>query len=180
MALVPAVAGLALVALAGGDAADASALALVTGLAAAATYAALVITVKRLATELDVRTITAWMYGVAALAVFPLTLFADRLLPRGAEIGYVALLGVVFTAVSGFVYVTLLRHVTAQAVGLLAFLEPVSAALLAWAILDQRLSLAVVLGGALVLVAGALVVAFEPSEGAAVDAPFGTEAGVRV
>ena len=48
-------------------------------------------------------------------------------MPQGAEIFYVLLLGVVFTAISGDIYVGLLAHVTAQAVGILAYLEPVGA-----------------------------------------------------
>ena len=40
--------------------------------------------------------------------------------------------------VSTLVYATLLRHVTAQAAGVLTFLEPVAGVLLAWALLDER------------------------------------------
>jgi drug/metabolite transporter (DMT)-like permease len=60
--------------------------------------------------------------------------------------------------------VLLLGHVTAQAMGILAYIEPVSAALLTWAILGQGFGWQVAVGGALVVVAGALVVVFEPGE----------------
>jgi drug/metabolite transporter (DMT)-like permease len=78
---------------------------------------------------------------------------------------------VVFTGVSGIIYVTLLGLVTAQAIGVLAFLEPVSAAVLAWALLDQSLGTAVLVGGALVLAGGVAVVLAEPADAAAVEAP---------
>jgi drug/metabolite transporter (DMT)-like permease len=68
-------------------------------------------------------------------------------------------------------YVTLLGHVTAQAIGVLAFVEPVSASLLAWAFLDESLGSAVLVGGALVLLAGAVVVLREPADAAAVEVP---------
>ena len=169
-ALLPAGAGLGLIALAGGEEAGVTPLAIAAGLGAALTYAALVIATKRLTATLHPITITFWIYGSAALLMAPLLLGADRVVPRGAEIAWVLLLGVVFTAVSGFVYVSLLRRVTAQAVGVLAYLEPVSAALLAWALLDQALGTAVVAGGALVVAAGVLVVVAEPADAAPVEA----------
>ena len=78
-----------------------------------------------------------------------------RVLPDDAgEWGAVLLLGIVFTGVSTLVYAMLLRHVTAQAAGVLTFLEPVAAVLLAWAILDERPGAATLVGGALVVAAG--------------------------
>jgi drug/metabolite transporter (DMT)-like permease len=94
-------------------------------------------------------------------------------LPRGAELAWVAVLGVVFTALSGLLYIWLLRRVTAQAIGVLAYLEPVSAALLAWAILGEGVTPAVALGGALVVAGGLLVVVAAPDEAAPLEAPPG-------
>jgi drug/metabolite transporter (DMT)-like permease len=172
VALVPASAGLVLIALAGeegGGAVDAVAVAL--GLAAAATYAALVIATKRLTFSVEPATIAFWNYAVAALVLAPFLLGVPRVLPEDAEIAWVAVLGVVFTALSGLLYIWLLRRVTAQAIGILAYLEPVSAALLAWAVLDEQLTAPVLLGGALVVAAGLLVVVAEPDEAAPIEAP---------
>ena len=82
---------------------------------------------------------------------------------------YLILLGVVFTAVSGYLYVWLIRRVTAQAMGILAYLEPVSAALLAWVILGEALTWQTAAGGALVILGGLVVVLFEPSEPAVTE-----------
>lgn len=172
VALVPAAAGLVLIALAGEGGAHARPLGIATGLAAAVTYAVLVIVTKRLTVRVEPATIAFWSYGIAALTLAPFLLAAERVLPEGRELLWVLLLGVLFTGVSGVLYISLLRKVTAQAVGILAFLEPVSAALLAWAILDERLSAAVLAGGALVLAAGVLVVLYEPGDAAAVEAPI--------
>ena len=81
----------------------------------------------------------------------------------------VLLLGVVFTGLSGFLYITLLGHVSAQAAGVIAFLEPVSAAFLAWAILDEPLGPAVLVGGLLVLASGVAVVLREPPDATAIE-----------
>lgn len=166
-ALVPAAAGVALVALGGDEGGAVRPLALATGLATAATYAALVLMTKRIAAEVPVLTLSFWNSAVASLAIAPLLLGADRVLPTSSELWAVLALGVVFTAVSGYLYIWFLRHVTAQAIGILAYIEPVSAALLAWAFLDEALSWQIVAGGLLVIAAGATVVLLEPEDAAA-------------
>jgi drug/metabolite transporter (DMT)-like permease len=64
-----------------------------------------------------------------------------------------------------------LREVTAQAAGLLAYLEVVSASVLAWAILDQELGWQVVVGGLAVLAGGALVVLSDDEPEPSIEAP---------
>ena len=77
----------------------------------------------------------------------PFLFGADRVVD-GGELGYVLLLGVIFTAVSGYLYIALIRKVTAQTMGVVAYLEVVSGALLAWAVLDEALTWQVLVGGA--------------------------------
>jgi drug/metabolite transporter (DMT)-like permease len=170
-ALAPAGVGLALIALGGDESAQARPLAIGVGLAAALTYAAVVIWTKQLTARLHVATIEVWYFSTAAIVLAPFLLVSERVLPRGDEILYVLVLGVVFTAASGVLYVWLLRRVTAQAVAILAYLEPVSAALLAWALLDEPLGLPVVVGGALIVAAGMLVVAYEQGETGGIEVP---------
>jgi drug/metabolite transporter, DME family len=173
-ALVPAAAGVTLVALGGEEGGAVRPLALVSGLATAATYAALVILTKRIANEVPLLGLTTWNYTIAAVAISPLLLTADRVLPTASELPAVLALGVVFTALSGYLYIWLLRRVTAQAIGVLAYIEPVSAALLAWAILGEELGWPVLVGGALVILAGLAVVLLEPEDAAAPEAaPIG-------
>ncbi len=170
VALVPAAAGVALVALGGEDGGAVRPLALATGLLTAATYAALVLMTKRIAAEVPVLALSFWNYAVAALAISPLLLSAERIVPTASELPAVLALGVVFTALSGYLYISFLRHVTAQAIGVLAYIEPVSAALMAWAFLDEALTWQILTGGALVIAAGATVVFLEPSDAAAPEA----------
>ena len=170
IALIPAAAGIVLIALAGNAGGHVRPLAVVTGLGAAALYAVLVIGGKRLRLRLHPITLAFWIYVVAAIALAPVLSLSRALPGSWREAGALVLLGVVFTGAGGIFYVTLLGHVTAQAIGVLAFVEPVSASLLAWAILGQSISAAVLLGGALVLVAGTIVVLREPADAAAVEA----------
>jgi len=165
-ALVPAGLGIALVALAGrgGNAFGWSALA--CGLGSALAFAALLILAKRLLhAEVAPLTVAFWDCLAGALMLAPALLFAGSAVPRDAgEWAAVLLLGIVFTGLSTLAYAALLRHATTQAAGILTFLEPVSAVLLAWTLLGESLSAQAILGGALVLLAGLAVVALEPNE----------------
>jgi drug/metabolite transporter (DMT)-like permease len=166
VALLPAAAGVALVALGGEEGGAVRPLALVTGLFTAATYAALVLMTKRIVSDVPVLTLSFWNYAIAAVAISPLLLDAERVLPTRNELPAVLALGVVFTALSGYLYIWSLRHVTAQTIGILAYIEPVSAALMAWAFLDEALTWQIVVGGSLVIAAGATVVFLEPEDAA--------------
>lgn len=173
-ALVPAAVGLALVALGGESGGHVRPLALAAGLAAAFSYALLVIFTKQLSLRAPVLAVTFWYYTVGALAAAPLLLLAPRVLPTERELPSLIALGVGFTALAGYVYVWLLRKVTAQAVGILSYIEPVSAALLAWALLNEPLTWQVVAGGALVIAAGLIVVFLEPADAGVPDAALGS------
>ncbi len=172
IALAPAALGIALIALAGGKTIHATPLAVILGLGAGASYAALVIVTKRLRLETHPATIHFWATLVAALSLAPFLALAPRVLPTSpAATAGVLCIGIVFTGLSGLLYIALLGKVTAQAAGILAFLEPVSASFLAWALLGERLTTAVVFGGVLVIAAGTLVVLYEPGDAAAVEIP---------
>ncbi len=171
VALVPAAGGLALVALAGGDDVHFRPLALLTGLGTALTYASLVIGTKAISGRVSAAGLTLWNYTFAGLLMVPLLFGADRVVPGPGELAYVLLLGVIFTAVTGYLYIALIRKVTAQTMGVVAYLEVVSGALLAWAVLDETLTWQVLVGGALIILGGLAVVLFEPSEPAAVGLP---------
>lgn len=173
VALVAGAAGVALVSIGGGlDGGAASAAALACGLGAAATFAALVLLSKRLLlARVHPLTVAFWDCAVGALAVAPFLLMASRIVPRGVgEWGTVLLLGVVFTGLSTLAYASLLRRVTAQAAGLLTFLEPVAGAALAWTLLDQPLGVATIAGAGLVLAGGAVVVLVGPDGSGASEA----------
>jgi drug/metabolite transporter (DMT)-like permease len=157
-------AGIALVALGGSGGHSVRPLAIVCGLAAALTQALLIIGNKYMSARLPVPTVLFWSYLGATVVTAPLLATASRVAPRAGESGYLLVLGVVFTPISGLVYVWLLRRVTAQATGVLAYLEPVSAALLAWLLLGEALNWQIAVGGLLVLGSGAVVVLREPTE----------------
>jgi drug/metabolite transporter (DMT)-like permease len=164
--------GIALIALAGEGDAGVSAVAVATGLGAALTYALLIIGTKSVVRVLSPFTLAFWNYAVVALVLLPVLATSERALPSAEEWPAVLVLGALLTAVLGVLYVRTLRDVTAQAAGLLSYVEPVSASLLAWAILGEAVGWEVAVGGLAVLAGGALVVLYEGTEPARPDAPL--------
>jgi drug/metabolite transporter (DMT)-like permease len=126
------------------------------------TYAALVIGTKAISEHVSAAGLTFWNYTLAGLVMVPLLFAGDRVVPRADELGWIILLGVIFTAVSGYLYIWLIRKVTAQTMGVVAYLEVVSGALLAWAVLGEALTWQIVVGGALIILGGLAVVLLEP------------------
>jgi drug/metabolite transporter (DMT)-like permease len=166
--------GIALIALGGEGDSGASPVAVGTGLGAALTYALLIIGTKSVVRVLSPFTLTFWNYAVVSLVLLPFLAWSDRVLPSAEEWPAVLVLGALLTAVLGVLYVRTLRDVTAQAAGLLSYVEPVSASLLAWAILGEAVGWEVAVGGLAVLAGGALVVFYEGAEPTAPDAPLAT------
>jgi drug/metabolite transporter (DMT)-like permease len=153
--------GLVLIALAGEGGSGVDPAAIGTGLGAALTYALLVIWTKSLVHNIAPVAVAFWSYAIVGVLLLPFALAGERFLPEGVDWVYVFALGALLTAAAGVLYMRALKDVTAQAAGLLAYLDPVSASVLAWAILGQNLGWQVVVGGLAVLVGGALVVLYE-------------------
>lgn len=171
IALVISAPGIVLIALGGegGGAVDPTAVG--TGLGAAITYAFIVIWTKSLVRNIAPVAVAFWSYAIVAVLVLPFALAGGQFLPHGVEWLYVLALGALLTAVAGVLYMRALKDVTAQAAGLLAYLDPLSASLLAWVILDQELGWQVVVGGAAVLAGGALVVLYDDTAEPSPEAP---------
>jgi drug/metabolite transporter (DMT)-like permease len=163
-ALPIAIGGLVLIAFASNGGGNVRPLAIAIGVSGALVQTVLVIIQKHVVREVNPIGFSFWIDIFALAALVPVLPFAGRVLPGAGELGYLAILGVIFTLLSGLVWLMLLRHVTAQAMGFFSYIEPVSASLLAWLLLGQRLGAPIVAGGALVLVAGFIVVLREPAE----------------
>ncbi|MDI6830358.1 MAG: DMT family transporter [Actinomycetota bacterium] len=157
LALALAVAGMFLVALTGQEEGAAlSGPGIAYALTAAASYAFLLIILKKLRRDTPSLTITFYQTGVNALLLLPFCAFRDFQVSAG---GWVSLmvLGTVHTAFAGLVYVHAVKRVKAQHVGIIAYLEPLSAVLFGLAFLGERPGWQDLAGGALIIAAGALV-----------------------
>ena len=161
-ALAVSAAGIALISLSGGSGAAAVRPAgVVLAVGAAISMAVLVVLLKRFSAQVDPMRVVVYLDGTATALLWPALVFPDYRL-SGASVVYLALLGVVLTGLTGILYVLALRWVPATTVGVLSYLEPVSAAILAALLLGQRLTAAVLAGGAAIVAAGVAVVLAAP------------------
>lgn len=174
-ALVVSMAGIAAISLAGGSGDEAvRAEGVVLAIFAAITYAFLIVLLKRWGSEVHPTTVIVWQEGTAALVLSPSLLFASYDSLGTIDVAYLLLLGVVLTGVTGVVYVAALKWVPATTAGILAYMEPVSAALLAAAILGEALTPAVIVGGAAIVAAGVVVALRIPQQAGPVEEPVST------
>lgn len=134
----------------------------------AITYAFLVTNAKRLVRGVPATVYMLFEYGVASVLLLPIVLMSP--LPSGGqEWAALVLLGVVDTALTGFLFLSALKTVRADHAAILTYAEPVSAVVFAAALLDEPLTAATMIGGAAVIAGGIAVV--RTRTGASVDAP---------
>lgn len=155
-ALVVGVIGLALVA--GptvGDADGSTTIGLALALVSGGLFVALLLLAKPLSE----------LYGGVRLTLLEMVVAGVALTPAAAMsswdgIGrawpWLVLLGLVHTAIGTAIYLRTLALVPATEVGILGYLEPVGVVLFAWVLVGDRPTGATIIGGAIVVVAGAL------------------------
>ena len=147
-ALLLTLAGVALVAFGGGGESRAAPAGVAWGLVAGATYAAYYLVGKRWLVRYDAPTLFLYALPLGALALLPAVRFA----PKGAAAwGAIVFVAVVPTYAAYLLYAHGLRRAEATRAAMVATLEPVVAAALAWIVWRERLGAAGTLGGALVI-----------------------------
>jgi drug/metabolite transporter (DMT)-like permease len=151
-ALVVAVVGIALLARPG----SANGAGLVFALLAALTYGVLTVVSKRAVATIGGVRLALVQMATAAVVVAPLSLSARWGSPQAKWL-WLIVLGVVFTAFLSTVFLALLRRLPVATVGVLSYVEPVSASLLAWLVLHEVPSALSLFGGAMVVAAGIMV-----------------------
>jgi drug/metabolite transporter (DMT)-like permease len=151
-ALAVAVAGIALLARPG----SANGVGLLFALLAALTYGVLMVASKRAVATIGGVRLALVQMATAAVMVAPLSLNAHWGEPHPKWL-WLVVLGVVFTAFLSTAFLALLRRLPVATVGVLSYVEPVSASLLAWLVLHEVPSVLSIFGGAMVLAAGIMV-----------------------
>jgi len=160
-ALVLSLAGIALIALSG-EGGDVRATGVVLALGAAATSALLFVGFKRFAADVAPVTVVLYETAVAALVLSPAAIAGGYALGIEA-VGYLIVLGVVLTGLVIVVFVAALRDVPATTAGIIAYMEPVSAAALAALLLGEIPSAPVIAGGVAIVASGAAVALRAPA-----------------
>jgi DME family drug/metabolite transporter len=161
-ALGVSLAGTALIALSSGEGGgEVTTHGVALALAAAVTMAFLIVLLKRFGADTDPVTVVFYESLVATLVLLPFGLFQSYEVTAG-DAAYLVILGVVLSGVVGVIYVAALRAVAATTAGILAYMEPVSAAVLAALLLGEELTVGVIAGGAAIVAAGVALVLRAP------------------
>jgi DME family drug/metabolite transporter len=138
-----------------------SAVGMVAGAVAGVGYAGCLLLRKKLRPLVSSATIVLGEASITALAVLPLGLWqvsSQHYAFTGRDVLMAFLLGSLTTALSFTLFVHGMRYVKVQHSSIIGYLEPVSAPLYAFFLLGQRPSTATLLGGALIIIAGAFLV----------------------
>ena len=157
LALLLALGGMFLISLTGQTAeASLNGTGIIYALTAAVSYAFLLIILKRLREDTPTLTITFYQTAVNAALLFPFCAF--RYFPVSTR-GWASLLilGTVHTALAGLVYVYAVKKVKAQHVGIIAYLEPLSAVVFGLIFLGEQPGWQDLVGGLLIIAAGVIV-----------------------
>jgi drug/metabolite transporter (DMT)-like permease len=150
-----------------GDGVSLSAAGVAAGLGAGLGYAVFQLVVKDLTVRVPAVTIVVSETCLDALILLPLALVQTvgagyHLTARDLVAGIV--LGVVCTALAYMMWTAGMGRIKVQHSSILGYLEPVSGPVYAFLLLGQAISKWIVLGGALIVVAGLLVVLFGEHE----------------
>jgi RarD protein len=129
---------------------------IIYALIAAVSYAVLLIILKILREDTPTLTITFYRTAINAILLFPFCVF--RYFPVSTR-GWVSLIimGTVHTALAGLVYIYAVKKVKAQHVGIIAYLEPLSAVIFGAIFLGEHPGWQDLVGGLLIIGAGAMV-----------------------
>ncbi len=143
---------------------------------AMATFVALVLIGKLLVREYPPPALVTWQLSSAAVLLAPAALAqADGDAIR-RSLPVLVLLGAAYTGAAGILYFRAMEVVKAQHMGILAYLEPVTAVAWAWILLSETPSMATVAGGILIVAAGINVALPARYTGASAELPEPVEA----
>jgi drug/metabolite transporter (DMT)-like permease len=153
-----AVAALGFVLVAAPAVGHASGAGLLLAVAAALSFVVLVVASKPLAEAYGGLRLAFMEMAGAGLVLLPIALSTPWGHPQPAWL-WLVVLGLAHTAVGTGLYLAALGRVPATHVGILGYLEPASVVACGWLFLHQRPDLATVVGGIMIVAAGALVLA---------------------
>lgn len=140
----------------------------VLAFASALTYATLLLRSKNILRGVTSGALMLVEYTLASIVLAPFVALAyargDSPSTPGAYLALISL-GVVHTAIAGFIFLGGMRRVRTDHVAILTYVEPVSAVVLAALLLGEPLTAATVIGGAMVVGGGLLVARIEEPAG---------------
>ncbi len=126
------------------------------GILSGISYAFEILTSKYIGQSYTGYTQAFWSFAIALLILLPVGIVPPGI--ASENIIYLILLAIFPTILSVSLYFNGLKKVKASSASILALIEPVSAVILAALILGERITIPVLLGGALILAGAAIVI----------------------
>ena len=126
------------------------------GLLSAACYAGRNLINRQVLADLDSMSAMAWQVLFTGLLLSPSLLWIDAV-PDAASVGWLLVLGIAITGGAHTLFLRSFRYFSVATCSVIATLQPVYGALIAWVWLHERPTLPILAGGAVIL----LTVAFE-------------------
>ncbi|HSL57339.1 MAG TPA: DMT family transporter, partial [Acidimicrobiales bacterium] len=121
---------------------------------AAVSYAAIMVAGKVMSVPYG-GLVLAWMQlTVAAVILVPVAALSGVGWPASADLGWILLIGLGYTAVGLAVWFLALAAIPATHVGILGYLEPAGAVVFGWWLLGESPGVATVIGGVAIAAAG--------------------------
>jgi len=130
---------------------------MICALGSAITYALIVIVNKYLLNEYTPASLVFYESFISFFILVPF-MFVNFSRPTGGELLILIIMGVVNTALAAFLYTSGLKQVKAQHAGVLAYLDPLTAMVLAILFLSEIPTVYTVIGGVLILIGGLTVI----------------------
>ncbi len=153
VALLLALSGVALTSLTQRSESSLDAVGIIYALAGALTYATLVLMLKVMREDTPALTITFYQSLFGGLVLVPFTLFQSYSIKPQGWISII-ILGVIHIGIAGLLYVHAARQVKAQHIGIISYLEPLSAMVFGLLFLGERPGWQDLAGGLLIIAAG--------------------------
>ncbi|PWK15900.1 DMT family transporter [Tumebacillus permanentifrigoris] len=126
------------------------------GITAAVFYALVTIAGKKVS-GVEATALTQWQTGVAVVVLTPYVLWQGLPVPSIGSLAVMCSIGVIHTALALTLYFLGLRQVKVQHVGVLGYIDPLSAILFAFLFLGEVPGLTTWIGGTLILVSSYLI-----------------------
>ena len=140
-------------------------LGILSGVTAAVFYALVTIAGKKTA-RVEATSLVLLQTGIAAVVLTPYVLWHGLLsVPSATSLAAMMTLGMVHTALALTLYFIGLRRVKVQHVGVLGYLDPVSAILFAFVFLGEAPHLQTLIGGGMILISSYLILRQKEADG---------------
>lgn len=130
--------------------------ALLWGITSATTFAVLIVFNRKFVAKNSAMTTALYQNTIACFVLLPAIIYST-IIPSIEEIAILALLGIVFTALSHTMLNHALKQLTAFTASIAITLEPVYGVLAAWILLGEALTLNILLGGSIILIMNVFV-----------------------